>query len=320
MDKPEILVTGTLFAMVMEQLQAAFTVHHLPEANTDAFLARIGGGIRGIATGGHLKIDHAFMSRFPKLEIVSNFGVGYEAVDAAWAGLHGIIVTNTPNVLTEEVADTALGLLLMTVRNLSQAERYLRQGHWESRGPFPLTPSTLRGRKIGILALGRIGKAIARRLEAFGLEIAYHGRAAQKEVPYRYYSDLIDMAQDVDILISVAPGGADTFHKINAAVLDALGPEGILINVGRGTVVDEKALLEALRNRTIHSAGLDVFEHEPHVPEDLVAMDHIVLLPHVGSASVYTRRMMGLLVVDNLKSWFAGKGPITAVPEAPWRR
>lgn len=320
MDKPEILVTGTLFAMVMEQLQAAFTVHHLPEAKPEDFLARVGGSIRGIATGGHMKIDGPFMSRFPKLEIVSNFGVGYEAVDAAWAGSHGIVVTNTPDVLTEEVADTALGLLLMTARNLSQAERYLRQGRWETQGPFPLTQSTLRGRKIGILALGRIGKAIARRLEAFGVEIAYHGRTAQRDVAYRYYGDLVAMARDVDILVSVAPGGADTFHKIDAAVLEALGADGILINVGRGTVVDEKALVEALRNRTIHSAGLDVFEHEPHVPGDLVAMDHIVLLPHVGSASVHTRRMMGLLVVDNLKSWFAGKGALTAVPEAPWRR
>lgn len=320
MQATDILVTGTLMDAVMDQLESAFIVHRLPHEEANAFIAEIGPRIRGVATGGHLKVDESFMGRFPKLEIVSNFGVGYEAVDAAWAGRHGIVVTNTPDVLTEEVADTALGLLLMTVRNLSQAERYLRAGHWEGRGPFPLSPSSLRGRTIGILALGRIGKAIARRCEAFGLTIAYHGRNPQCDVPYRYYADLVEMAKDVDILVSVAPGGAATHHMINAEVLRALGPEGILINVGRGTVVDEAALIEALRQGTIRSAGLDVFEIEPHVPPELVAMDHVVLLPHVGSASAHTRRQMGQLVVDNLKSWFAGKGPLTPVAETPWPR
>lgn len=317
----EVLATGTMMPMIMEQLEATFTLHRLPAAqDRDAFLAAVGPRIRAVATGGHAKMDDAFMGRLPKLEIVANFGVGYDSVDAAWAGQHGILVTNTPDVLTEEVADTALGLLLMTVRELSAAERWLRAGQWVGKGPFPLTAHTLRGRSVGILALGRIGKAIAKRCEAFGLTIAYHGRSEQKGVPYRYYANLVEMARDVDILISVAPGGPDTFHIIDAEVLRALGPQGILINIGRGSVVDEPALIRALKDRTIASAGLDVFENEPKVPEELLAMDHIVLLPHVGSGSQHTRRLMGQLVVDNIVSWFSGKGPITPVAETPWPR
>jgi lactate dehydrogenase-like 2-hydroxyacid dehydrogenase len=211
-------------------------------------------------------------------------------VDAAWCGANGVIVSNTPDVLTDEVADLALGLLLATIRQLPQADAYLRRGEW-LKAPFPLT-TTLRGRKIGIVALGRIGKAIARRIEGFGVEIAYHGRSRQADVPYPYFANLKEMAAAVDVLLSVAPGGAETHRIINAEVLEALGPEGILINVGRGTVVDEPALID---------------------------MPHVVLLPHVGSASHHTRRLMGQLVVDNLTSWFSGKGPITPVPETPWR-
>lgn len=317
----EVLATGTMMPMIMEQLEATFTFHRLPAVqDRDAFMAAVGPRIRAVATGGHAKMDDAFMRLLPKLEIVANFGVGYDSVDAAWAGQHGILVTNTPDVLTEEVADTALGLLLMTVRELSAAERWLRAGQWVGKGPFPLTAHTLRGRSVGILALGRIGKAIAKRCEAFGLTIAYHGRSEQKGVPYRYYANLAEMARNVDILISVAPGGPDTFHIIDAEVLRALGPQGILINIGRGSVVDEPALIRALKDRTIASAGLDVFENEPKVPEELLAMDHIVLLPHVGSGSQHTRRLMGQLVVDNIVSWFSGKGPITPVAETPWPR
>jgi lactate dehydrogenase-like 2-hydroxyacid dehydrogenase len=317
----EVLATGTMMPMIMEQLEATFTLHRLPAAqDRDAFFAAVGPRIRAVATGGHAKMDDAFMGRLPRLEIVANFGVGYDSVDAAWAGKHGILVTNTPDVLTEEVADTALGLLLMTVRELSAAERWLRAGQWVGKGPFPLTAHTLRGRTVGILALGRIGKAIARRCEAFGLAIAYHGRSEQKGVPYRYYANLVEMARDVDILISVAPGGPDTFHIIDAEVLRALGPQGILINIGRGSVVDEPALIRALKDKTIATVGLDVFENEPKVPDELLAMDHIVLLPHVGSGSQHTRRLMGQLVVDNIVSWFSGKGPITPVGETPWPR
>jgi lactate dehydrogenase-like 2-hydroxyacid dehydrogenase len=234
------------------------------------------------------------------------------------AASRGIIVTNTPDVLTEEVADLALGLLLGTIRQLPQADRYLRAGQWLQK-PYPFTTS-LRTRSVGIVGLGRIGKAVARRLEAFGVPISYHGRSRQADVPYRYYPSLLAMAADVDTLVSVAPGGEQTRHLINADVLKALGPEGIVVNVGRGSVVDEAALIAALRDKVILSAGLDVFEDEPRVPAELIGMDHVMLLPHVGSASHHTREGMGQLQIDNLTSWFAGKGPLTPVAETPWPR
>lgn len=320
MTKRHLLMTGPMMRMVMEQLDAAYTVHRLWEAeDADAMIGEISDKIEAIAVGPHTPVDGPLMSRLPNLKIVSNFGVGYDTVDAKWAGAHGIYVTNTPDVLTEEVADTTLGLLLMTVRQLSESERYLRAGRWETEGPFPLTKASLRDRRIGIVGLGRIGKAIARRLDAFRVPVVYHGRSEQADVPYGYYADLVDMARDVDILLSVAPGGTATNHMINAEVLDALGPDGILINVGRGSVVDEKALVEALKSGTILSAGLDVFEDEPHVPADLIEMEHVVLLPHVGSASVHTRNQMGQLCVDNLKSYFETGKPLTPVVETPLR-
>ncbi|WP_460450856.1 2-hydroxyacid dehydrogenase [Alsobacter sp. SYSU BS001988] len=319
MKEFEVLVTGRMMPLVMEQLESRFTLHKLQEAaDRDAFLAEVGPRIKAVATGGHVRTDGALLSKLPNVGIVANFGVGYDSVDAGWAGQHGVVVTNTPDVLTEEVADTCLGLLLMTVRELSASERYLRSGRWEKDGPYPLTHNTLRGKTVGILALGRIGKAIATRCEAFGLTVVYHGRSEQKGVPYRYYPTLVGMAEASDILISVAPGGQDTFHIIDAEVLRALGPKGVLINIGRGTVVDEGALINALQNKVIAAAGLDVFEKEPHVPPELIAMEHVVLLPHVGSASHHTRNLMGQLVVDNIVSFLSGKGPITPVAETPW--
>lgn len=315
----EILVTSPFMPGIAEQFEQKFHAHKLWEQkDREAYLASVAPRIVGIASGGgHVRLDDAVFSRLPNLKVVSSFGVGYDHIDAAAAARRGIIVTNTPDVLTEEVADLTLGLVLCTLRQLPQADRYLRAGHWLAK-PFPLTPTTLRTVKAGIVGLGRIGKAVARRLEAFGVPIAYHGRSRQADVPYRFYPSLTDMAADVDLLISVAPGGAGTHHMINAPVLEALGPKGILINVGRGTVVDEQALIAALKAGTILTAGLDVFEDEPKVPAELIAMDHIVLLPHVGSASVHTRLAMGQLVVDNLLSWFAGKGPLTPVAETPW--
>jgi lactate dehydrogenase-like 2-hydroxyacid dehydrogenase len=316
MNKPELLVLGNPMAHVAAQLEGAFRLHAIP-ADEPAWSAL--SAVRGIAMcGGRARVDGALTSHLPALEIVANFGVGYDAIDATEAATRRVIVTNTPDVLTEEVADLALGLLLATVRQLPQAERFLRAGKWLERAS-PLT-SSLRTRSIGIVGLGRIGKAVARRLEAFGVPIAYHGRSRQPDVPYRYYPSLLAMAEDVDTLVSVAPGGAATRHMINTAVLAALGPDGILINVGRGTVVDEAALIVALRDKVILSAGLDVFEDEPRVPSELIAMDHLVLLPHVGSASVHTRQGMGQLQVDNLMAWFAGTGPLTPVAETPWPR
>jgi lactate dehydrogenase-like 2-hydroxyacid dehydrogenase len=221
-------------------------------------------------------------------------------------------------VLSEEVADTALGLLLSTVRELPHAERHLRSGKWPN-GDYRLSRATLRNRVVGLVGMGRIGRAIARRLEAFGVPIAYHTRQPRRDVAYRHYPNLVDMARAVDVLIAIVPGGAGTRNLINARVLEALGPDGILINVARGTVVDETALIEALKQGKILAAGLDVFAKEPHVPEELIAMENVVLLPHVGSASVFTREKMDQLMVDNILAWSEGKAPLTPVPETPWR-
>ncbi len=316
----DVLLTAPMMPLIMDGVAAAFTAHRPWEAkDPDAYLREVGPRIRGIAAGGgHARVDGRYMDLFPKLEIIANFGVGYDNIDAAEASKRKVIVTNTPDVLTDEVADLAIGLLLATIRQLPQADRYLRAGKWLEKN-FPLT-TTLRGRKVGILGLGRIGKAVARRIAAFDVPVCYHGRNRQADVPYPYYASLNAMAKDVDVLIVVTPGGAGTRNLVDAEVLRNLGPNGILINVARGSVVDEPALVRALKERTILSAGLDVFVDEPRVPAELIAMDHVVLLPHVGSASVHTRNAMGQLVVDNLVSWFAGKGPKTPVPETPWPR
>jgi lactate dehydrogenase-like 2-hydroxyacid dehydrogenase len=313
----DVLMLSPMMPLIMDGIAREFNLHKAWEApDRDAFIREVAPRIRGMAPGSHYRVDGALMEKLPKLEIIANFGVGYDTIDAAEAGRRGVVVTNTPDVLTEEVADLAVGLLIATVRQLPQVDRYLRAGKWLEKA-YPLT-ATLRGRKIGILGLGRIGKAVAKRLEAFGLEIAYHGRNPQGDVAHRYYPSLVEMAKEVDVLMCVAPGGTETKGMVNAEVMRALGPDGILINVGRGSVVDEKALIQALQKKEILSAGLDVFEDEPRVPQELIAMDHIVLLPHVGSASVHTRNAMGQLVVDNLVSWFSGKGPLTPVAETPW--
>lgn len=319
--RPDLLQTGPMMAMIEAQLNEHFTVRRLDAPDAEAVLAEIGPHIRAAATGvgstggGARRVTDALMARLPALEIVANFGVGYDSVDAEAAGRRGIVVTNTPGVLDDEVADLTVGLVLSTIRQLPQAERYLRAGKWPS-GAFPLT-ATLRDRTIGIVGMGRIGKAIAQRLEGFGRPIAYHSRRPVEGVPYRHYPDLLGLARDVDVLIVIVPGGPETNHMINAEVLAALGPTGSLINVARGSVVDEEALIKALQQGTIASAGLDVFANEPHVPEALIALDNVVLLPHVASATHLTRNAMGQLVVDNLTAWFSGRPPLTPVPETP---
>jgi lactate dehydrogenase-like 2-hydroxyacid dehydrogenase len=320
-EKPDILLIGPPKPAFAKGLDPAFTVHRLIDArDRDAFIASVADRVRGFAvTYSNQKVDGAFMGRFPRLEIVASFGVGYDHVDAQWAGAHGILVTNTPDVLTEEVADTALGLLLCTVREFPQAERYLRAGKWE-QAPYPLSRATLRDRTVGMVGMGRIGQAIARRLDAFAVPVVYHSRHAQPGLTYRHYPDLVAMARDADTLVVIVPGGAETRNMIDASVLDALGPRGIVINVARGSVVDEAALIAALREKRIYAAGLDVFVREPKVPPELIAMDNVVLFPHLGSASVHTRTAMDQLVVDNLLSWAAGKGPLTPVAETPVKR
>ncbi len=260
------------------------------------------------------RIDAPLIDALPNLKIVSSFGVGYDHVDANYAAERGVIVTHTPGVLDDEVADTALGLLLNTVRELPSAERHLRDGRWVAEGAYPITPLTLRERTAGIFGLGRIGLAIATRLEAFGLSVAYHNRS-KKDVAYPYHATLESLADACDTLVCVAPGTPETRHAVNADILRRLGPNGILINIGRGSVVDEAALGAALHAGTIAGAGLDVFEDEPNVPKALLDAPRACLLPHVGSASHYTRDAMGQLVVDNLTAWFDTGKALTPVPE-----
>jgi hypothetical protein len=317
-EKPDVLLIGARKPVIVDGLDPKVTLHYFLEAkDQDAFIKSLSDKIRAIAVAYTAnKVDANFMRRFPKLEQISSFGVGYDHIDAKWAGEHGIVVTNTPEVLNEEVADTALGLLLCTVREFPQAERFLRAGKWP-QGQYPLTKATLRNRTVGMVGMGRIGKAIAHRLEAFGVPVVYHSRNSQKGVSYKYYSNLIDMARDVDTLMVIVPGGAATANMINAEVLKALGPQGILINMARGSVVDEPALIEALKTRTIYSAGLDVFAKEPNVPKELMEMEHVVLFPHLGSSTEVTRAAMDQLVVDNILAWVAGNVPLTPVPETP---
>ena len=315
MQRPDVLMTAPILPSVVEALDASCTLHRLWEQpDRAAFLAAVGPSIRGLATSTLFgRVDHRLLDRLPALEIIANFGVGYENVDVAWAAARGVVVTNTPGVLDEEVADLTIGLLLARLRQIPQADRFLRQGEW-LRGAFPLS-STLRGRRVGIVGLGNIGKAVARRLEGFAVPIAYHGRMAQRDVPWAYCPTLLGLAENSDVLIVIVPGGPSTRHLIDQDVLAALGPEGVLVNVSRGSVVDEGALVAALRSGTILAAGLDVYEDEPRVPPELIAMPQVVLLPHIGSASVHTRDAMGRLLVDNLKAWFARRQPISPVPE-----
>ena len=272
--------------------------------------------IRGIAVTALRPADKSVLSRFPKLEIVSSFGVGYDHVDAAYARERGIIVTNTPDVLTEEVADTAIGLLIAVLREFVKADRYVRSGLWTTQD-YPLTVGSLRDRKVGMVGMGRIGQAIARRLEAARVPVVYHSRNPAAGVSYQHYPDLLEMAKAVDTLIVIIPGGPATAKLINADVMKTLGPRGVIVNVARGSVLDEQALIAALKSGTILAAGLDVFANEPNVPEELRAMQNVVLLPHIGSASLVTRNAMDQLVVDNLKAWFSGKAPLTPIPETP---
>ncbi|MGN7159520.1 2-hydroxyacid dehydrogenase [Sphingomonas sp. SAFR-052] len=315
MAKPQILMPAPLAPDVVAALDERFTLHRLWEQDDrDAFLAEVGPAIVGMAaTTLAGRINAAWLDRLPALEIIASFGVGYDNVDAKAAAAQGVIVTNTPGVLDDEVADLAVGLLLATLRRIPQADAFVRAGQWPA-GAFPLSP-TLRGRRIGIIGLGAIGKAIARRLEAFGVAIAYHGRSRQEGVAYRYHDTPVALAKASDVVIAIVPGNSGTRHLIDAAVLEALGREGVLINVARGSVVDEAALVAALQDGIIGGAGLDVFEDEPHVLEALIAMPNVVLLPHIGSASVATRAAMGRLVVDNLVAWFDGRPALTPVPE-----
>ncbi|MCP1846989.1 MULTISPECIES: 2-hydroxyacid dehydrogenase [unclassified Bradyrhizobium] len=317
-EKIDLLIYGPIRPILENGFPDQYVLHRAEsrgdlERLTPDTMAKI----RGIAVTYHtMATDKTALAMFPKLEIVGSFGVGYDHVDSAYARDHNIVVTNTPDVLTEEVADVAMGLLIATLREFVKADRYVRSGLWQTQN-YPLSVGSLRDRKIGIVGMGRIGQAIGRRLEASRVPVSYHSRNPSKDVSYKHYPDLIEMAKAVDTLIVIVPGGASTAKMINADVLKALGPRGVLINVARGSVVDEPALVAALKSGTILAAGLDVFAAEPNVPDELKAMQNVVLLPHIGSASVVTRNAMDQLVVDNIKNWFAGKPPLTPVAETP---
>ena len=310
--KNEIIITAQGHKGTLERLRSEFSAVTLWDAaDRDAALKAAAPRIRALAHFGHAKVDAKLMDALPKLEIISNFGVGVDQIDLAAAKQRNVIVTNTPNVLNDCVADCALSLVLNTLRKFPQSEAYLRSGYWPTRGPYPLATS-LGGKTLGILGLGRIGEAIAMRALGFGMKIRYHNRN-KKSVPYAYDADLVTLAKNSDVLLIVTPGGAETAKLVNAKVLDALGPQGYVVNVARGSVVDEPVLLRSLQEKKIAGAGLDVYEHEPSVPAAFYALDNAVLYPHVASATQETRKAMGDLQVENLHLHFAGKPVRTPV-------
>jgi lactate dehydrogenase-like 2-hydroxyacid dehydrogenase len=311
-----LLLIGKVNPRVRERLTGRFDILELPSAKAEDITAEMATKVAGTASFNAMPAS--IMDALPNLKIIANFGVGYDGVDVKHAASKGIIVTNTPDVLDEEVADTTIGLLLNTLRQFPRAENYLREGRWVKEGAFPLSPLTLRGRHIGMYGMGRIGQQIARRLEAFNVKISYHTRSPKADIAYDYYGTLKELATAVDTLIAIVPKTPETRQTINSEVLAALGSNGVMINVGRGWTVHEDDLADALERKIIAGAGLDVFEVEPYLPERLLKLENVSLLPHVASASVATRNAMADLVADNLVSWFERGKPITPVPETPF--
>ncbi|MDE2228304.1 MAG: 2-hydroxyacid dehydrogenase [Alphaproteobacteria bacterium] len=309
MDKIDVIAASTFYPPVIEALSAAYAVHHLYRA-TDraAFLAPLKNTVRGIATF-QGKVDAALMAALPRLEIIASMSIGLDHIDLEAAKARGIPVTNTPDVLTDDVADLAIGLMIAVARRLIVADRYARAGEWLN-GPMPLQ-TKLGGATLGVLGMGRIGQAIARRAMAMGMTVVYHNPRPKPDLSYRYYPDLAGMAADIDYLVVACPGGAATRHMVNARVIEALGPKGTVINIARGSVIDQAALVMALAERRLAGAGLDVLENEPNVPEALTRLDSVVLTPHVGSATHATRQAMGQLMLDNLAAQFAGNKLLT---------
>jgi len=310
--KHDIIITAQGHKPTCERLVQEFSAVKLFAATDKAAaLKEAAPKVRGLAHTGHSLVDAALMDALPRLEIIANFGVGVDQIDLDHAKKRGIVVTNTAGALNECVADCAMALVLNTLRKLPQAGAYLRAGDWQAKGTYPLTTS-LGGKTLGILGLGRIGEAIAKRAQAFGMKIRYHNRH-KKDVPYAYDSDAVALAKNSDVLLVITPGGPETDKLVNAAVLDALGPQGYLVNVARGSVVDELVLLRYLQEKKIAGAGLDVFEHEPKVPPEFLTLDNAVLTPHVASATHETRTAMGALQIENLHLHFAGKPVKTPV-------
>jgi hydroxypyruvate reductase len=312
LSKPEILTVAKLWPPYLEELQQTFVVHDRTHELDPAVFAQIAPRITAIAGGGESQVTRALMEQLPALEMISVFGVGYDRYDVAAARERGIPVTNTPDVLTDDVADMGISLMLAISRTIPEADKYVREGKWPS-GPMPLARKVT-GARLGIVGLGRIGSAIARRAAGFDMSIAYTSRNKVADSSYAYYPTPAALAAEVDFLMVITPGGAGTKGLINAEVLHALGSKGYLINVARGSVVDESALISALQNNVIAGAALDVFENEPNVPAALCALSNVVLTPHVASATWQTRRAMADLAFGNLQAHFAGKPLLTPVP------
>jgi D-3-phosphoglycerate dehydrogenase len=313
MSKPVVLILGIYPEWDIGPMQEVYDVRQLRLApDPEAFLAEVAPQVRAIATRGEIGASAALIERCPKLEIISCYGVGYDAIDLVAARARGVRVTNTPDVLTDDVADFAFALLLAALRKIPAGEAHVRSGAWARTGALPLGTS-LRGKRVGILGLGRIGGAIARRFQGFDVALAYTSRTPVSGVAYAYHLDAVSLARASDILISSVSGGEGTRGLVGAAVLDALGPQGVFVNVSRGSVVDEEALIAALTERRIAGAALDVFLNEPNIDPRWLALDNVVLQPHQSSGTVETRRAMGQLVRDNLAAHFAGRPPLTPV-------
>lgn len=309
--KTDIVLVVPIYAGAVEQLDQSYAMHRLWQAkHRSSFLAEIRDRVRAIVTGPG-RVDAELMDALPKTEIIATQSVGTDHIDLAAAKARGIVVTNTPDVLTDDVADLAMALVLSVARRIVVGDRFVRDGKW-LQGNLPLA-TKVGGATMGIVGLGRIGQAIAKRAEAFGMKIAYHGPRAKAGVAYRFYPNLAEMAGAVDYLVVSCPGGAGTRNLVNAEVLRALGPKGVVVNISRGSVIEEPAMVEMLRDGRLGGAGLDVFADEPRVPEALLPLENVVLQPHVGSATHATRGAMGQLVIDNLQAHFAGKKLLTPV-------
>ncbi|MDP1899907.1 MAG: 2-hydroxyacid dehydrogenase [Rubrivivax sp.] len=317
MSDIHVLAVARLSPLFMPQLQAAFQLHdRLHETDPEA-LAAVAPRVRGIAASADSRVGAELIAQLPALEIISVMGVGYDGVAVAAAKSRGVVVTHTPEVLNDDVADLAIGLMLCAARQLPAADRHVRSGEWARSGAMPLARK-MSGARLGLIGMGRIGQAIALRALAFGMSVAYTARNERAGLAYRFFPDARRLAEAVDYLVVITPGGAATRHLVNAEVLQALGQgagRGILVNVARGSVVDEEALIHALERGVIAGAALDVFENEPHVPERLRALPHVVLAPHIGSATAQTRQAMADLAMANLLAHFSGRPLPSPVPE-----
>ncbi|WOP16513.1 2-hydroxyacid dehydrogenase [Ottowia sp. SB7-C50] len=317
MNKPLVLQALPLLPWLEERLHALYAVTRLPAAGAerDAFLAERGADFGALVTSAAHGASNALIDALPNVKVISSFGVGLDQIDTAHAAARGIAVGYTPDVLNDCVADLAFGLLLDIARRLSEGDRYVRAGQWTAKPSvaFPLGVK-VSGAKLGIVGLGRIGRTIAQRSQGFDMPVRYHSRRPLADVPWAHEPSLVDLARWADFLVVITAGGAETRHLVNAQVLDALGPQGFLVNVSRGTVIDEAALLRALQDKRIGGAALDVFEHEPRVPPEFFTLDNVVLVPHIASATVQTRQAMAQRVLDNLDAFVAGQPLPSAVP------